>query len=98
AAEQGVVAGPADQNVVTSAAVSSELDRTGGEPRGLDHAIAGKAVDNNAIHFRLKAGDVDLSRQTKHRDAALISDDHHHIVAARRVDDDRVCCAVAEAV
>ena len=79
------------------AAVGGELDGASAEPRSLDHVIAGKGVDDDAIVGRFEAGDVDLRRQTEHRDAAAIADDKHHIVAVRGIDDDGVGCAVAGA-
>ena len=96
AADEDVVAGAADQDVVAVAAVGGELDRAGAEARSLDHVVAGKGVDDDAVVGRLEAGDVDLRRQAEHRDAAVVADDQDHVVAVGGVDDDGVGRAVAE--
>src|SRR3954465_1374854 len=87
---QGIVSDTSDQDVVSIATIAGELDCAGTEPGGLDHIVAGEAVDDDAVEICFEAGDVDLRCQTHYRDAATIAEDKHHIVAARRVDDDSV--------
>ena len=75
AAEQRVVAGAADQDVVAVAAVGRELDRAGGQARGLDHVVAGQGVDDQPVVGGLGAGDVHLGGQAEDGDAARIAGD-----------------------
>src|SRR5262249_27776801 len=96
AAGQRVVAGAADDHVVTVAAVGDELHA--GEPGRGDDVVAAETVDDDAIHVRIEVLDRHQLGETRHRDHAIVVGHRDHVVAGRAVDDDRVLRAVGRAV
>src|SRR5262249_20211143 len=80
------------QHVVAVAAVGDELHA--GKAARLDHVVAGKTVDDDAV-VGVEVGDVHRFRQARNRDHAIVVLDRDHVVAGGGVDDDRVRRSVA---
>src|SRR5205807_5095691 len=70
AAENEVVALAAEDSVISLAAIESETDRTGGERRGFDLAVAEAAVGGQLVGGVLM-GDDDAGGGTADADAAI---------------------------